>query len=212
MYVATSKGTRRRLACKFIPHHCDHQEKMVEVELNCAATLHHPHVVDVLTTFQRDDDTVLLMPYYELGDLQYHFWDPHFRLDLLHVRCIFHQLVSGLVYVHSKNIAHRDIKLENVFIKAVFSKEHPHFYVALGDFGLSKFVEGMTTSYAGTEYSQAPEVVSGGPYNCFKSDVWSLGVVLYIILHKHFNYLRIDMQERLLQERVIGWRGLDVPQ
>eukprot|EP01059_Diplonema_ambulator_P023474 TRINITY_DN3898_c0_g4_i1.p1 TRINITY_DN3898_c0_g4~~TRINITY_DN3898_c0_g4_i1.p1 ORF type:complete len:424 (+),score=125.78 TRINITY_DN3898_c0_g4_i1:53-1324(+) len=97
---------------------------------------------------------------------------------------IFLQIIKGLNYIHSKGVVHRDLKPENIMINT-------EGVVKVADFGLSCFQEFdddgeivVLTTRCGTPNYVAPDVVfpKGGGYNGFKSDMWSLGVVLYVML------------------------------
>lgn len=100
-----------------------------------------------------------------------------------HARIIMRDLFRGLSYIHAKNIVHRDIRPENMFLSA----ERFPLEVAIGDFGYSNFVEEqrvnseVLTSMIGTVSYMATEIVRklkhGAP-----ADMWSAGVVLYQIL------------------------------
>eukprot|EP00879_Flechtneria_rotunda_P030396 GHRR01033022.1.p1 GENE.GHRR01033022.1~~GHRR01033022.1.p1 ORF type:complete len:303 (+),score=85.12 GHRR01033022.1:213-1121(+) len=84
------------------------------------------------------------------------------------------QVASALQYVHSRKILHRDLKTQNIFLKS-------NGIVMLGDFGICKVLEktdSFATTVTGTPYYMAPEVCTNQPYT-FKSDIWSLGCVLY---------------------------------
>lgn len=85
--------------------------------------------------------------------------------------------------MHSKNIMHRDIKSQNIFITR-------DDILKLGDFGIAKQLEStlFTGTVTGTPYNMAPEVCKGNKYG-FKADVWSVGIILYelITLKKPFD-------------------------
>ena len=86
----------------------------------------------------------------------------------------FIQICLALNHVHSKRIIHRDIKAQNIFLTK-------NGIVKLGDFGISKSLTcsfELARTVIGTPYYLSPEIVKNSPYS-FKTDVWSLGVLLY---------------------------------
>jgi len=86
----------------------------------------------------------------------------------------FVQICFALKHVHERKVLHRDLKTQNIFLMATGQ-------IKLGDFGIARVLD-ATKDYAktmvGTPYYLSPEIIEDRPYN-FKSDVWSLGVVLY---------------------------------
>ena len=91
---------------------------------------------------------------------------------------IFHQILSGLKAIHSKNIIHRDIKCDNIFLHR---KKGGGFICKIGDFGFAKVLKNTTSTNCGTTLYMAPEVMAHLPYG-YKADVWSMGVVLHYMI------------------------------
>lgn len=89
------------------------------------------------------------------------------------LHAVFRQLVDGVHYLHSQEIAHRDIKLANLLIDNLTRE------IKIIDFGFSIKDQKYDKLYCGTLYYMAPELVRGGEYNTKKVDIWALGVVLY---------------------------------
>jgi NIMA (never in mitosis gene a)-related kinase 1/4/5 len=86
----------------------------------------------------------------------------------------FTQIILALKHVHDKKILHRDLKGSNVFLTS-------KGFVKLGDFGVAKALEktkDMAATVVGTPYYLSPEIVQAQPYD-YKTDVWSLGIILY---------------------------------
>jgi len=113
--------------------------------------------------------------YCEGGELfQYIIEKQHLDEDV--AAFIMKQLFQALEYVHSKNISHRDIKPQNFML----FKQNDLTCIKMIDFGLSKLSPGTMHTLSGSPYYMAPEVFLQN-YNS-KIDIWSMGVVLYIML------------------------------
>jgi len=90
---------------------------------------------------------------------------------------IFRQIIEGLQYIHSQNVVHRDIKLDNILIDLTNT-------VKICDFGVSRKIKKgeIMHDQCGTPAYIAPEIILGKGYEGFGVDIWSAGVVLYALL------------------------------
>ena len=157
-------------------------KKQIYNEATIMKKLSHPNVVSFRDVFKdtKLDYFYIVMEYADDGDLSKKIRqqkektckDKHFTEDK--ILKYFYQICKGIEYIHSKNVIHRDIKSQNIFLMKNGS-------IKIGDFGIAKALT-KTNSNAmtviGTPYYFSPEIINGEPYN-YKTDIWSLGVVLY---------------------------------
>jgi len=99
---------------------------------------------------------------------------PDGRLNEVEALYIFRQIAFGVQYLHYQGIAHRDLSLENVLLHQGQAK--------LCDFGLSTNVHNVCSDHVGKLYYMAPEIVRGIKYRPAVADIWSLGIMLFILL------------------------------
>jgi len=148
----------------------------------CAGHPHILHIYDVYNRLSTGDDTTIVTEYAPGGTLHDHLSKQRsHRLSLGKARYLFQQIVSGLEYMHHHGIAHRDITLNNLLM------DLDRTSVKLADLGFSRMVpeeDGgrMITSCGSPNYA-APELLNGALYDGLAVDVWSLGVVLYVMLN-----------------------------
>jgi carbon catabolite-derepressing protein kinase len=111
------------------------------------------------------------------------------RMPEPRARRFFQQLISGIEYSHKLKIVHRDLKPENVLLDDDLN-------VKIADFGLSNEIKDgdfLKTSCGSPNYA-APEVIRGGLYTGPEIDVWSCGVILYVMLCGRLPFEDEDVQ------------------
>mmetsp|Transcript_10793 Transcript_10793/g.29331 ORF Transcript_10793/g.29331 Transcript_10793/m.29331 type:complete len:506 (-) Transcript_10793:112-1629(-) len=136
----------------------------------------HKNIVRFQEVFMtRKGRLCIVMDYADGGDVHMEIKRREGKLiPEAHILEWFVQTCFALKHVHDRKVLHRDLKTQNIFLMATGQ-------IKLGDFGIARVLD-ATKDYAktmvGTPYYLSPEIIEDRPYN-FKSDVWSLGVVLY---------------------------------
>lgn len=147
-------------------------------EVQVLSSLNHPNIIGYKESFVDANEALCIVTTFcEEGDLfrkirNRSAQNTYFSED--EVMDMFIQIASSLMYIHSKKVLHRDLKTQNIFVAR-------GGIIKLGDFGISKVFEKtdqFATTVTGTPYYMAPEICTSQPYT-FKSDIWSLGCVLY---------------------------------
>ncbi|NXJ11209.1 NEK3 kinase, partial [Odontophorus gujanensis] len=139
------------------------------------AKMKHPNVVAYKESFEADGHLYIVMEYCDDGDLMQKI--KHQRGKLFPedtILCWFVQMCLGVKHIHDKRVLHRDIKSKNVFLTQ-------NGKIKLGDFGSARLLAhpvSYACTYVGTPYYVPPEIWENMPYNN-KSDIWSLGCILY---------------------------------
>lgn len=153
--------------------------------------LDHPNIIRIKDTYETESWIFIVMEYVRGGDLFDRIIERG-RYSEVNTRSAMIQILDAVQYLHSKDICHRDLKPENILL---VSKESD-CELKITDFGLAKRTnqEGLKT-FCGTPQYFAPEVlkrrgdsVSGSSRYGMKADMWSLGVVLYILLSGQFPF------------------------
>ncbi|PAA63467.1 hypothetical protein BOX15_Mlig002124g1 [Macrostomum lignano] len=146
-------------------------------EVMCMKLVQHPNVVRLYEVIDTANRLYLILELGDGGDLYDYILKHERGLKESMAKSFFHQIVTAIAYCHKLHVCHRDLKLENC---VVFEKQG---LVKLTDFGFSNvFTPGkfLETSCGSLAYS-APEILLGDSYDATKVDVWSLGVILFML-------------------------------
>lgn len=184
--LALNKETGEHVAIKSIERG-DRVNRYVEAEILNHRMLRHPHVVEFKEVFLTSEFICIVMEYAAGGNL-FTYVQRAVRLKEPAARWFFQQLVIGLDYCHRRGVVNRDIKLENTLLQMVPGLPLPLLKIC--DFGYSKanFMS-APKSKVGTLAYMAPEVIkTTGNYDGKQSDIWSCGVMLYVMLFGQYPF------------------------
>lgn len=162
--------------------------------------LKHKNIVSLYEVIKTENHLWIALEYCQGGELYYYIYEKK-RLELDECRNIFFQIVLGVKYVHSLNLSHRDLKLENILLA-----DQKRTIVKLTDFGFIREFNPQSRKFlstiCGTTVYMAPELLTGQKYSGFAIDIWSMGVILYTMLNGMLPF--DDDDEMKIQHKVIN--------
>ncbi|XP_058818649.1 testis-specific serine/threonine-protein kinase 1-like [Topomyia yanbarensis] len=177
--------TPLNLACKVVDEgkskDVDFLTKFLPRELKILGRIDHPNIIQTHSIMRRGGRVYIFMRLAERGDLLSYI-RRHGALAEDQSRFWFYQMVDAIQYLHQMDIAHRDLKCENILISK-------NMNIKLSDFGFARNCIDETSNaifsktFCGSAAYAAPEIVGGKPYRPKAADLWSLGVVLFIMLN-----------------------------
>ena len=183
VYLAYNIYTNEKVAIKKIYKTLDIiTESEIINEIDILKKLNHPDIVKILEFYKTETAYYIISEYCSGGEL---FEKAETHLSENQIAVIFKQILSGLSYLHSNNIVHRDLKLENILIS---DKEYvpitgeEYLDIKIIDFGNAKHFEKniKDKSIVGSTYYIAPETFMKKSGK--ESDLWSAGVILYMLV------------------------------
>ena len=157
-----------------------HKMKKIQYETELMKRFNHKNITKILEVFNDEEYMLIIMEYINGGNL-FSFVKKRRKLSEKMAKFLFRQIILGIQHIHSKNVVHRDIKLENILID--FDNN-----VKICDFGIGKVLENedeLLYDKCGTPMYMAPEIILANDDNGYKGfpvDIWSSGITLYIML------------------------------
>ena len=183
----------------------EYRTKFLPRELYTLQKLRHPNIINIHNIINLENKIFIFMDLAEGGDI----------LDYLkfngpipenQAKIWFKQSTQALEYIHSFGIAHRDLKSENILLDKSQNAK-------LTDFGFSRTCYDSQTgkkllseTYCGSAAYVAPEILQGIPYNPMLSDVWSLGIVLYVMVNNSLPFDDSDLSKMIQKQITKSWR------
>lgn len=150
----------------------------IKTEIDALKNLRHQHICQLYHVLETTNKIFMVLEYCPGGEL-FDYIISQDRLSEEETRVVFRQIVSAVAYVHSQGYAHRDLKPENL----LFDEYHK---IKLIDFGLCAKPKGnkdyhLQTCCGSLAYA-APELIQGKSYLGSEADVWSMGILLYVLM------------------------------
>ncbi|KAM0031225.1 putative protein kinase CAMK-CAMKL-CHK1 family [Helianthus debilis subsp. tardiflorus] len=181
VYHAKNVHTKKSVAMKVVG-----KEKVIQVgmmeqikrEISVMKMVRHPNIVELYEVMASESKIYFAMELVRGGELFGKIAKGRLREDV--ARSYFQQLISAVDFCHSRGVYHRDLKPENLLLD-----EEGNLKVT--DFGLSAFCDhlrqdGLLHTTCGTPAYVAPEILGKKGYDGAKADIWSCGVILYVLL------------------------------
>jgi len=192
------------LKCVQISKLSVHERQNSLNEVRLLASINHKNIISYKESFYNEKNQTLniILEYADDGDLQTKIIskkssDNYFEEKT--IWSIFIQMVKGLNELHNKKIIHRDLKSANIFLMK-------NGTCKLGDLNVSKVVENeLLRTQTGTPFFASPEIWEDKPYS-FKSDIWSIGCILY-----QMAALKMPFQGKSIKEVYHNLKNVNIP-
>ena len=201
VYLVQNKKTKEVNACKELTKNKINNLERLKEEINIMSNCDHPNIIKLLEVYENTISIELIMEQCQGGcvfdNLVKKIEAEGKAYTEKEAAVIFKQIMSAINYCHEQGICHRDLKLENV----LFLTKEKNSPIKLIDFGLSKHIKrkkinpiGKNKNYkamnmrskVGSPHYISPEVLEGKYTQ--KCDIWSAGVMLYVMLSGYFPF------------------------
>ncbi|KAA0065073.1 CBL-interacting serine/threonine-protein kinase 8 [Cucumis melo var. makuwa] len=195
---AQNTETGESVAMKVLDRSTIIKHKMVEQikkEISIMKLVRHPYIVrlhEAWINFLKYRTKIYIILEYITGGELFDKIVRHGRLSEAESRKYFQQLIDGVDYCHSKGVYHRDLKPENLLLDSLGN-------LKISDFGLSALPEqvrhgvSLLRTTCGTPNYVAPEVLNHKGYDGAMADVWSCGVILYVLMAGYLPFDELDL-------------------
>uniref|UniRef100_A0A8C2GWH8 non-specific serine/threonine protein kinase n=1 Tax=Cyprinus carpio TaxID=7962 RepID=A0A8C2GWH8_CYPCA len=176
--LARHKVTKTQVAIKIIDKtrlNSSNLEKIYR-EVQIMKLLNHPHIIKLYQVMETKDMLYIVTEYAKNGEM-FDYLTSNGRMSENEARKKFWQILTAVDYCHQHHIVHRDLKTENLLLDA-------NMNIKLADFGFGNFYNSgePLSTWCGSPPYAAPEVFEGKEYEGPQLDIWSLGVVLYVLV------------------------------
>ncbi|KAK7882474.1 hypothetical protein WMY93_028648 [Mugilogobius chulae] len=176
--LAKHKVTKTQVAIKIIDKTRLNPSNLENIyrEVQIMKLLNHPHIIKLYQVMETKDMLYIVTEYAKNGEMFDHLTS-HGRMSEDEARKKFWQILAAVDYCHRHHIVHRDLKTENLLLDA-------NMNIKLADFGFGNFYNAgePLSTWCGSPPYAAPEVFEGKEYEGPGLDIWSLGVVLYVLV------------------------------
>lgn len=178
VFKVTDKGTKEQYAAKFIRCRKQEDKQKCRDEITIMNSLEHPRLLQLAAAYENQREIIMTMEYIGGGELFEKVVADDFKLTERDCMLFMRQISSAIGFMHAKDIVHLDLKPENILCKSKRSHQ-----IKIIDFGLARKVlpgEDVRILF-GTPEFVSPEVINYEPVTP-TSDMWSVGVVCYVLL------------------------------
>ena len=160
------------------------EKQYIEREISILKKLNHYNIIKLYNIIEDENYIYLIQEYISDKELL-NFIQTSEDLSEKDICRLYQQIISGIEYCHEMGIAHRDLKLQNILLN--YKKD-----IKIIDFGLSnnydKDMDELLHSSCGSPIYAAPEMIKGIEYRGLNTDIWSSGIILYLMLCKCFPF------------------------
>lgn len=205
--VAKNTETGELVAVKIIRNDVLEQNPSLKTkmrrEISILKVLSHPNLISLIDVYEIDTHLFLVMEYVRGVELYEYICEKR-ALPSAEALLFFQQIITGIEYCHQRLICHRDMKPENFLLDN-------HLNLKIADFGMTSLARpgSLLETACGSPHYCDPMVISGKKYDGRQADLWSCGVILFVMVTGKLPFNDDNMQN-LLRKVQLG--RFDIPQ
>ncbi|VDL74389.1 unnamed protein product, partial [Nippostrongylus brasiliensis] len=201
VYRAVERATGKTWAAKIVQVRPGVKKDDVLHEISVMKQLHHEKLLHLHEAFDLGNEMCLIEEFVSGGELIDKVLEDDSLMSEEEARCYMKQILLGLAEMHSKQFVHLDLKPENILLKSKNSTD-----LKIIDFGLARKIDPNRTVKLlfGTPEFCAPEVVNNEPVS-FSTDMWTVGVIAYVLLSGMSPFLGDTDAETLANVSAADW-------